>query len=241
MVLKPAVVGFATSCLLLAGQPLDQVQVSKTEHFDLPSGGSLRLKNSIGEVTVESWDHAGVEVTTVKRPIREYPPQDRRKAAKNLDRVSVSSHLSGDELVITTDFPKRGFLYLLNVNFFMDYRIKVPANTRLIVDHTSGEVHVENLTSDIQVAVRHGEITLDVPASNRYAIHASSHWGSVVSDLPGTEKRRFWLIGHQAGNAGSQAPHQLNLKVGYGDIIIFKTPIPKLPGPLSLSGKQSGT
>src|SRR5580704_17744521 len=42
--------------------------VTKTERFDFPAGGTLRLKNSIGELTVEGWDQPGIEITTIKSP-----------------------------------------------------------------------------------------------------------------------------------------------------------------------------
>lgn len=243
MIQKLATIAFGVSCLVLAdGQPRERVQVSKTEHIDFPAGGILRLKNSVGELTVEGWDRPDVEITTVKSTKVEYPPQEREKAVQELDRVHVTAQHNGDELVITTDFPGNRALMCLSggASFYLDYRIKVPVSTRLIAEHDVGEVHVVDLTGDIQVAVSHGEITLGLPEAGRYDINAKSNFGSVVSDFPGQEKRRFWLIGHRIEKEDSQAAHKLNLKVGYGDIIILKTRVPKMPGPLSPTRKQEG-
>jgi hypothetical protein len=239
-----ALVGLGVCCLLLADdKPPQKVQVSKTEHMDFPAGGVLRLNNSVGELTVEGWDRPEVEITTVKSTREDYPSQEREKAVKELDRVHVETHRDGGELVITTDYPGGRFLSCLfggTAGFDLEYRIKVPASTRFIADHGVGEVHVDNLRGDIQVAVHQGEITLDLPEQDRYAVDAKSNCGSVVSDFPGKEKSRFWFFGHRVENEDSSAPHKLNLKIGYGDIIVLKTQIPKMPAPVNPAQKQDG-
>ena len=235
-----AVIALGLSSLLLAEDSARQkVQISKTEHFDFRPGGVLRLKNSIGELTVEGWDHNDVEITTVKSTKMEYTPQEREKAVQELDRVQVTAQRDGDELVITTGFP-RSWCPLGAASFYLDYRIKVPASTRLIADHNAGEVHVDNLRGDIQVALRQGEITLHLPQDGKYTTDAKSNFGSVFSDFPGQEKRRFWLVGHRIEKDVSPGAHALNLRVGCGDIIILKTRIPKMPGPSSPAPKQDG-
>ncbi len=61
------VIGFGTACLLFArGEPNQRVQVNKTEHIDFPSGGTLRLTNSVAVLTVEAWDRPDVEISTIK-------------------------------------------------------------------------------------------------------------------------------------------------------------------------------
>lgn len=232
MIRTLALIGLGVSSLLIADDVTPQkVQVSKTDHMDFPASGVLRVNNSAGELTVEGWDRPEVEITTVKSTTMPYAPQDREKAVKELDSVHVETHREGNELVIETDFPGGRFrsgLFGGTAGFDLDYRIKVPTSTRLIVDHGVGEVHVEDLTGDIEIAVHEGEITLGLPEQARYAIHAKTNCGSIVSDFPGKENGRFWFIGHQVEHDDSSAPHQLNLKISYGDIIILKTPIPKI-------------
>ena len=172
-----AVIGFGTACLLLAAdEPKQKVQVSKTERIEFPSGGTLRLKNSIGDLTMEGWDQPGVEITTVKSTKAEYASADREKASHELDRVQIAAERQGDELVITTDFPRhRGFPPSLPLggatNFDLDYRIKVPRDARLIVDHDVGDVNIDGVTGDIHVTVLQGTITA---ASSRRRANTTS-------------------------------------------------------------------
>ncbi len=243
---KLLIVGLGATCLLLAEEPPRQkVQISKTERIPFQAGGVLRMKNSIGELTVEGWDRTDVELTTVKSTKVDYPSQEHEKAVQELDRIHITAQRNGEELVITSDFPGGRILprFLGGPNGFdLDYRIKVPANTRLVADHDVGEVHVDNLTNDIQIALHEGEITLHLPQEGQYTTNAKSKFGSVFSDYPGLEKRRFWLVGHRIEHQQPQTAHRLNLRVGYGDIIILKTRIPKMPVPVPAAGsvKQSG-
>jgi hypothetical protein len=234
-------VGVGTGCLLLAAdEPRQKVQVSKTEHMDFPPGGTLRLTNSVGTLTVEAWDRPDVEITTIKSSKNAYTTSEHEKATQELDKIHVAAERRGDELVVTTDFPRHGTFppYPLGeTNFDLEYRIRVPSAARLIADHGVGEVNVDGLVGDIQVTLFQGEILLHLPEEGRYSINAKCKIGNVNSDFPGQEKRRFWLIGHRVVYENSPSTHTLNLRVGYGDIVILKTRVPKPPGPLTPAPK----
>ena len=236
------------------------MQVEHTERADFPPGGMLSLKNSVGEVTVEGWDRPDVEITTIKSI---YASRNRQKASHNeLDKVRVSVDRRADELVITTDFPRRrnppsvsfrsgedfGSLkrlftspasIVLAASFDLEYRIKAPMNARLAADHDTGEVHVDNLTSDIHVTVLNGGITLHLPQEGQYTVDAKSDVGGVNSNLPGRTKRRPWLLGQQFVQR-APAAHKLYLRVGVGDITILRIQRPSTPGPPSPREKAIG-
>jgi len=246
-----AAVGLGASSLLLAAdaskpdEPKQKVQVSKTERFDFPAAGTLRFRNSVGVLTVEAWDQPGVEMTTIKSTRIEIDARDREKATHDLDRVTVATERKGDELVIATDFPRHRpyrVPYPLsgNTSFDLEYHIKAPVNAKIIADHTLGDVNIDGLAGDIQVTLAQGEILLHLPEDEKYSIHAQSDVGSVNSDFSPLEKRTGWLLGHRSVDQNSAAPHKLNLKVGYGDIVILKTRIPKLPDSPAAAPKPAG-
>jgi hypothetical protein len=220
---------FGMSCLLFADDESRQkVRVVHTERADFPSGGWLRLKNSIGEVTVEGWERPDVEIATVKSTRVALASRDREKASHELDQVRISVQRQGGELIVTTEFPRH---LGLPSSLDLDYNIKVPMNARLAVDHGIGEVHVDNLTSDIHVTLRNGGITLQLPQEGKYGIDAKSDFGSVTSDFPGHEKRTRWMLGHQFVQ-GAPATHNLFLRVGFGDITIMKIQGPPKSAPV---------
>lgn len=217
--------------LLPASDEIPQkIQVTRTERADLPANGTVRLKNSTGELAIEGWDEPGVEVTTIKSTKRAYPATgvEREQASHMLELVKVSVVRQGDELAITTDFPRhRRYLPRPSVgarDFDLSYRIKVPRGVRLIVDHDAGEVHFDDLAGDIHATTNQGTITLRLPATAQYAIDAKSRIGDVDSDFAGTTTRRHF--GHSLVETSS-APHSLYLRNGYGDIIILRMRKPK--------------
>jgi hypothetical protein len=238
-----AAIGIGTGCLLVAAdtskqdEPKQKAQVSNTQRIEFPSGGTLRLKNSIGALTVEAWDRPEVEITTIKSTRLEYGPQDREKEMHKLDQVHVAAERHGDELIVTTDFPRYRNIPPIptfgKIGFNLEYHIKAPMTARIVDErHDVGEVNIDGLTSDIEVTMLQGQIMLHLPENGQYTIDARSDFGNVNSDFPGPEKRRRWLVGHRSVSENSQAAHKLNLKVGFGDIVLLKTRVPKAPEPL---------
>jgi Putative adhesin len=228
------------SCLLQAADapapaaPRQKVEVSKTERVDFPSGGTLRFRHSVGVLTVEAWDRPDVEITMVKSTKADVDARERDRAAHDLDRVKVATERKGDELIVSTTFPAHrpfGIFYPLSgrISFNLEYRIKAPADARIVVDHTLGQVNIDGLTGDIQVNLAQGEILLHLPENEKYSIHAKSDFGNVNSDFS-DEKRTGWLLGHRSVDESSGA-HKLDLKVGFGDIVILKINVPKSPEP----------
>jgi hypothetical protein len=144
------------SCLLLGNDEIPRkIHVTKTEHADLPAGGAVRFKNSTGELTIEAWDQPGVEITTTISA----------KAAQTMAGVKVSEAREGNDLVITTAFPRHTrFLPRPSVgarDFELEYTVKVPRDAKLVVDHDSGEIHFDGVTGDIHATLVQGELRCD--------------------------------------------------------------------------------
>ena len=237
---KLAVIG----CLWVAGvlpaqdPSLQATQVSKTEHVDFPAGGTLRLEKSIGEVTIEGWDQPGMEITTTKSTKDLFMPKDRERELKELDSVRVSTKLNGNELVVNTEFPHhKSFPWVSPVSdttdFDLEYRIMVPRDTKIIVKHDAGEVHLVGLTGNIVATVPQGLISLSLTGDTPRSIDAKSRIGSVTSDFAGAVTRHPWPFGHEVTEAPATTAQNLRLRVGYGDIVIRKAFTPRSPDSLS--------
>jgi hypothetical protein len=194
----------------------------KTERLDFPSGGTLRVKNSTGELTVEGWDQPGIEITTIKSP---------KNAAAPVDRAQVKAELQKDEVVVTTTFPKhatlvRPFTGLIDVR--LEYRIKAPRNAHVVVDHNNGEVHIDGITGELHVTDHKGLITIHVPQDGQYAIDAKAKLGAIDSDFPGREQHKL-KFGHTFVNQASPSSQKMYLRIGFGDITILALHRPQNP------------
>ena len=229
MIRRLVVIGLVMNCLLLADNgPQEVFQVTNTQHVDFPSGGTLRMKNSIGDLSVEGWDQPGVEITTIRAMKPKYNSGDRQKDSRELEQVHITVERHGNEVVIGTDFPRHGIsvppLLHRGTRFDLYYDIKVPRSAQLFVHHAEGDVFIENFRGDTHVTVRTGQIALSLPEDGQYAVNAGSEFGGVVSDFPGREKRKPWLFGHKFASPTPSAAQKLYLRVGSGDIFVFKMP-----------------
>ncbi len=179
-----------------------------SQHMDLPSGGTLHLKHSVGEVSVVGEDRRDVEIAT---------------------DAAVTSELLGNELILSTNIREHrpwAWPFFKQPDMHPRYEIKAPRNARLVIEHDSGGVFIDSMSGDIDVTVHDGQITLRLPEEAQLSIDAKSKVGAVVSDFAGHDQRKH-LFGHAFIGDTSQAPQKLHLRVSYGDIVILKSQQPK--------------
>jgi hypothetical protein len=223
-----------TMCGLLPGQKTpdrpaaEKIQITKTDTLDFPAGGMLRLRNAIGELTVTGWNQPNLEITTIKSTKTAVEEKDRAAATKLLDAVKVGTERKGDDVAISTEFPKHSKIarpFLGMTDFDLEYRIHVPRAARLDVDEAMGEVHIENIAGDIHAIEHLGEITVRAP-DGVYSIDAKSKVGAVNSDFAGIDRQLKWWVVKWPGQAftasGPAAAQKMFLRAGYGDIVILK-------------------
>jgi hypothetical protein len=105
----------------------------------------------------------------------------------------------------------------------VEYKVYVPRDSRLVVHHDNGYVWVSDVTGDIEVTSRTGDMIVMLPDPGPYSIDARTRMGSVSSDFTGRSLNRF-LVGTHFGY-GSQAPsRRIYLRTGGGSITIKKGP-----------------
>lgn len=225
MIRKLVVFACAFSSVWLAAEdgPKQTAQLTKTQHMDFVSRGTLRVENSIDELVLEGWDRPDVEITTTVSTKFAYGPHERETIASKLGQVQVMAQRHGDELVVTAKFPNHHRVLWASLgDLYLRSHISLPRATQVIVRHHGGEVHVMDVSGDMDVRVPRGLISLSLPQSGTYEIDAKSDFGAVISDFPGHAQRRFWPTGHQfLQNTPTNAP-KLRLRIGYGDIEIVK-------------------
>jgi hypothetical protein len=212
--------------IALAGSTLLRAaDVVHTERMDFPAGGTLRVNNSFGELSIEGWDQPEVEITTIKSM------KLADSVTRALAQVRIEIQKQAGEVVIQTNFSRRAAAHV-----DLQYRIRVPRSARVIVEHKLGEVHVQEVTGDIHATTRQGEVSLQLREPGPYAIDAQTSVGSVISDFPGSVKR-LRLVGHQVVETPSTPAQRIYARSGYGDILILRKQVPPTPAPLAQAAK----
>ncbi len=140
------------ACLLaLTGIPvLAFEQVVSTARYPFPPGARLAVENVQGNIEVEAWDRAEIEVTSIK--------------------TALGPGSRVDDVRIAFDFGRRGLtirtIYLSDSEapVRVDYRLRVPRQVRL--DHlrtVEGDIHVRDVEGSVDARTLNGSIEgLDV-------------------------------------------------------------------------------
>jgi hypothetical protein len=210
---------------LMANTPASQpVQTSKTETVKFAPGGTIRLKDSFGSLTVEGWDRPEVEVTVVKS--LGFVSEPEQRSNQRLDGVHVVTDRKSDtELEIATTSPSPGFfghLLLKGHDVALEYRIRAPRNSHLEINH-AGYISVAGMTGDINATDRRGDIVLMLPDLAAYTIDAHTKVGLVTSDVAAVTHKKH-LVGEKLNRSDATVPHKLMLRIGFGGITIKELP-----------------
>ncbi len=201
------------------GSP-EQAEVVDMQQTIFNSGGLLEITDSFGDVEIVGWDQPEIEVVVTKSSQKRYAAADLDRATAALDLIRVTAEQqSTGHLLIRTAFPSRAALRPVNgkSNVRLTYTIHVPRQTRLLVKHDMGELKVHDVTANMLLSNRMGDIVLSLPENERYDIDARAKNGGVNSE---------WCPDHTDRLTGDGVtPHQLQLRVGVGEIIVHKTPV----------------
>ncbi len=230
------VVTIVTFCPLAWAQSpaKERAKVTTTERIEFGMRGLIQVIDSFGEVRVEGWDKPEVELTLNKSTQKQYLPKDMAKGMKELERVKVAMERVGESsmLVINTTYPARTPMRMMRgkTNLQLEYTIRIPRTSRLMVKHDIGEVVIANVDGDIEATNRIGELRLDLPEANQYAVDARVKIGDVSSEF-GPETQRQKLLGAKLAGDPATSTRRLYLRVGIGEIQVTKLkpePVAKL-------------
>ena len=211
--------------------PTLYAQVTTTEHVNLPPGGTIRFTGSTGDLNVEGWDRAEVEITVIKSLPDGYKPKQPDEGKKRLDAVKVTTqNKSSNELVISTMLPShRSVLWPFarhgtTDGVTLEYEIHVPRDSKLAIHHGTGSVFIDGVNADIEASAGRGDIILMLPDSGSYAFDAKSNLGTVTSDFEGAPRVRRYRLGERYATKDSSSPKEIHLRMGFGGITIKALP-----------------
>jgi len=208
---------------------------AQTEHvtrtIGLDPGGTLRLKNFSGRVTITASDRADVVVDAVRRASRD-----------RLDRITLDVHKDGNTVVVDANHRDRSWEERHNNVVETDFDIKVPRRTNLDIDVFSAPVDVTGVEGSynvhtfsarvrlnevmwqdrqsIDVTTFSGSVDLQLSANAAGTVSFDSFSGDLRSDLPLTLRSS----GRRSFNAelGTGGNGRLRVKTFSGDVRITR-------------------
>jgi hypothetical protein len=207
------------------------IHVTSTQQVPFQAGGTIHVNHSFGELSVEGWDRPEVELTVTKSPDELYGPKDQAEAAKLVENVHITAERRSDtDLEISTSvdhFSRWTHPFGPMGGVMLEYRIRVPRNTKLVIHHDNGEVLVSNITADIEATGHAGDIVVLLPETEKYSIDAMSKFGTLSCDFDGDFRHK--LGGSRYAQAAPAPAHRIYLRVGRGGITIKGSPAQAQP------------
>jgi bifunctional DNA-binding transcriptional regulator/antitoxin component of YhaV-PrlF toxin-antitoxin module len=213
-------------CLPLAAKPPKAAMPAvTTESVEFAPGGAIQVSGSVGELNIEGWDRPEVEITVTRSTYRTDAPRERQLAQRQLSAIKVTAERkSPTELAIHTALPPRGFwarVARCPPGVQIDYRIRVPRDSRLVLRLAAGDVLVYDVSGDIDAAVRTGDIVMQLPAAGQYSFDARCRFGGVYSDFAGNYHIAH-MVSERFAQNGPPPAKRVHLRVGIGGIKIQK-------------------
>src|SRR5262245_49232860 len=221
-------------CCLALGLPAQaqtvdkrEAEITTTQSLEFGAKGAIQIVDSFGTVKVEGWDKDEVELTVTKRTQNKYEPKDLAKAMKGLERFKVTMEPIGETsmMVINTVYPSwtpaRMFRGKTNLN--LNYLIKVPRQSALMIKHGIGEVDVSDVSGDIEATASIGEITLKLPEGQNYAVDAHVRIGDVLSEFGQvTQRKGLFAVGAKLAGEPASPTRRIFARIGIGDIQVAR-------------------
>ncbi len=204
-----------------------EAESTTKQSLEFGAKGTIQVVDSFGSVKIEGWDKEEVELTFTKRTRKKYEPKNLAKASKELERVKASMELVDESklLVINTTYPSwtTARLFGGKTNLELRYIIRVPRQSALFIKHSIGEVHVTDVSGGIDAIASIGEIKLQLPEEQRYAVDARTRIGDVSSEFGSITHRRGPLsVGAMLVDAPDAPARRVYLRVGIGAIGVTK-------------------
>jgi predicted membrane protein len=220
-----------------------EAEIKTTQNLEFGASGTIQIVDSFGSVKVEGWDKEEVELTVTKRTQKKYAPKDIAKATKELERFKITMETIGETslLVINTTYPSwtpaRMFRGKTNLN--LDYLIKVPRQSSLLIKHGIGEVDVTNVSGDIEATASIGEVSLKLPEDQSYSVDARVRIGDVSSEFGQTTQRQGFIpLGAKLAGDPAAPTRRIFLRLGIGDINVNRMRSEKSGEPSAQSGPE---
>jgi DUF4097 and DUF4098 domain-containing protein YvlB len=129
----------------LGGGPEFKEEFHKT--FPLESGGRFSLKNTNGDIRIETWSKAEAEIDAVKTA---------RGHKENLEKVTIETDARAGFVAVDTVYPK-----FRNLRVSVKYDIKVPEGVIIeLVRSTNGDVELIGRYGDVKASSTNGDLKL---------------------------------------------------------------------------------
>lgn len=142
--------------------------------FEVGSNTELKVENKFGRIHINTWEQNKIEVeVVVKADMRSIS-----KAQEFIDRVEIEISESPSLISLETDYGSK-MSSQKGESFSVDYTINMPSSNPLRVSNKFGDIYVGDLSGDVDIDLKHGNLKGD-RLTGEYYIEMGFSSGSVL-------------------------------------------------------------
>lgn len=150
-----AALSLTAACDIALSGAREEATETVTRSFPLSPGGTLDISTTNGRIEVVAGSGPTVEVKAVKVA----KAATKEGAAELLKNLQLKEEVTPDLVKLGAERGKRGpTLTGWGTSTEVRYYVKVPANTKVILNTTNGQIEVDNVTASAQMETVNGQI-----------------------------------------------------------------------------------
>jgi DUF4097 and DUF4098 domain-containing protein YvlB len=141
-----AVLPALSGCFLEEAALAAHDRLEETRSFE--PGGTFRLENINGSVTVETWEQDQVRIEAEKSATSD----------RSLDAIKIEIDGEGDLVEVRTRVPRRRSIF--GSIGKVDYLIRLPAQARVEVETVNGKLYIEGIAGRVRASTVNGTVEI---------------------------------------------------------------------------------
>lgn len=203
----------AAALLLVAQAPLAADTLTETfeETYEVAAGTEVSLRNTNGNVSIETWSRDSVQVVAEKR-VRARDAEQGREAIEAIEIVVTERN---GRLEIETEYPREStgmfsWLFGRHVDASVSYELRVPASVELDVVTVNGNVTTEGPRGEQRLRSTNGRINVEGAGGS---VEARTTNGSVEVEIDDADAQMDIEIGTTNGSITLYVPSDLRGRV----------------------------
>lgn len=181
--------------------------------------GTVVLDTRVGDLSVEGWDQARVEIEAEKV----VQAASEAKAQKLYGQIKIETRDNDEEVGLRVIFPPRRpwRLFRGETKLSVNFRIRMPAEASLLVKCVDGDLRIRGISGRQDVRVNYGDVEISIPSRERLRSLKAHAWlGYAQSDLHGEGNAGF---GRNISFWNPQGEQDINVQVRFGGVYIYGT------------------
>jgi hypothetical protein len=180
--------------------------------------GTVVVDTRVGDLTIEGWDQARVEIEAEK-VVR---ATSEAKAKRLYEQIKIELKENDEEVRLRVIFPPRRPWRLFRgaTKLSVNFRIRMPVEASLAVRCVDGDLRIRGIAGRQEVRVNYGNVEITVPSLWRLrSLNARTWLGYAESNLQGEGSAGF---GRKISFWNPQGEQDISVQVRFGGVYVYR-------------------